>query len=44
MKIIDFHNHLMLPDLEGKVLVAEMDRNNVEKSLLLGITPRYNTD
>ena len=42
MKIMDFHNHLMLPDLEGKVLLEEMNRNNVEKSLLLGITPRYN--
>ena len=41
MKIIDFHNHLMLPDLEGDVLIEEMDRNNVEKSLLLGLTPRY---
>ena len=34
MKIIDFHNHLMLPDLEGEVLIKEMDRNNVEKSLV----------
>jgi predicted TIM-barrel fold metal-dependent hydrolase len=41
MKIMDFHNHIMLPDLEGKVLLEEMNRNNVEKSLLLGVTPRY---
>lgn len=41
MKIIDFHNHLMLPDLEGEVLIEEMDRNDVEKSLLLGVSLRY---
>ena len=41
MKIIDFHTHLMLPDLEGEVLIEEMDRNNVEKALVLGVSPRY---
>ncbi len=41
MKIIDFHTHLMLPDVEAEVLIPEMDRNNVERALLLGVTPRY---
>ena len=41
MKIIDFHNHLMALDLEGELLLQQMDRNNVEKTLIMGITPKY---
>jgi len=41
MKIIDFHNHLCLPDVTGEKLIAEMDRNEVERTLVLGVTRKY---
>lgn len=40
MKTIDFHGHLMAPDPEGEVLIQEMDKNNVEKIILIAL-PQY---
>jgi len=36
MKVIDYHNHLMKADPEGEALLREMDRNDVEKTLIMG--------